>query len=76
MRLIVLGATGAELALLAALEPAGDLLRGSALQQALADEAVESGVALEDGGAVLAPLEVAALSVARQVDAPGQRVAP
>src|SRR5919204_634556 len=40
---------GAQPALLAPLEPAGDLLRRPAFQQALADEAAEALVALEDG---------------------------
>jgi hypothetical protein len=57
---------GAEPALLAALEPAGDLLRRPPLQQALAHEAAEPRVALEDGRA-LAALAVAALGVDRQV---------
>src|SRR3954470_2387586 len=63
-----------EPALLAALEPAGDLLRRPAFQQALADEAAELGVTLEDG-LTLPAFQVAALGVHRQVAAPGQRVA-
>ena len=50
---------GAEPALLAALQPAGDLLRRPALEQALADEAAELGVALEDRRSLPA-LQVAA----------------
>ena len=64
-----------EPALLAALEPAGDLLGRPAFQQALAHEPAELLVALEDGRA-LPPLAVAALGVHRQVAALGQRVAP
>src|SRR4051794_12645165 len=64
-----------EPALPAALEPAGDPLRRPALQQALAHEPAELGVALEDGLALPA-LAVAALGVHRQVAAPGQRVPP
>src|ERR671933_48390 len=51
-----------EPALLAALEPAGDLLGGPAFRQALPDEAAEPRVALEDGRA-LATLQVAALGL-------------
>ena len=65
---------GTEPALLAALEPARDLLRRPALQKALAHEPTEAFVALEDGRP-LTPLEVAALGVDRQVAALGQRVA-
>src|SRR4051794_41342388 len=60
---------------LAALEPARDLLGGPALQQALADEAAEPLVALEDGPALPA-LAVAALGVHRQGAAPPRRRAP
>src|SRR5689334_5516711 len=64
-----------EPALLAAPQPAGDLLGGPAFQQALADEAAEPLVALQDGRA-LPPLTVGALGVDRQVAAPRQGVAP
>src|SRR3954451_1907962 len=64
-----------EPALLAALEPAGDLLGGPPLQQALADEPAELGVALENGRA-LPPLAVAALGMHRQGAAPPQGGAP
>src|SRR3954467_7672598 len=64
-----------EPALLAALEPARDLLGGPAFQQALAHEAAEPLVALQDGRP-LAPLAVAALGVHRQVAAFRQRGAP
>jgi hypothetical protein len=65
-----LEADRAEPALLAPLQPAGDLLRRPPLQQALADEAAELGVTLENGRALPA-LEVAALGVDRQVAAAG-----
>ena len=68
-----LGGDGAQPAFLAALEPAGDLLRRPTLQQPLADEPAESGVALEDGR-TLPALEVATLGVDRQVAALGQRI--
>src|SRR5690349_642520 len=64
-----------EPALLAPLQPAGDLLRRPSFQQALAHEAAEPFVALQDRGP-LPPLAVAALGVHRQVAALGQRVAP
>src|SRR5688500_6777276 len=70
-----LGGDGAPAALLAALQPAGDRLRRPALEQALAHEASEPLVALQDGRP-LAALAVAAFSVDRQVAAPGQGVAP
>ena len=69
-----LGGDGAQPALLAPLQPAGDLLRRPALQQALAHEPAELGVTLQDGRPLPA-LAVAALGVHRQVAAPGQRVA-
>jgi hypothetical protein len=68
-----LGGDGAQPAFLAALEPAGDPLRRPTLQQPLADEPAESGVALEDGRPLPA-LEVATLGVHRQVAALGQRI--
>jgi hypothetical protein len=43
-----LGGDGTQPALLAPLEPAGDPLRGPALQEALAHEAAELGVPLQD----------------------------
>ena len=61
---------GAEPALLAALEPARDLLRRPALQQPFAHEAAELGVTLEDGRP-LSPLAVAAFGMDRQVAALG-----
>src|SRR4051812_5423689 len=64
-----------EPALLAALEPARDLLGRPPLQQALADEAAELGVPLQNGRP-LAAVQVAALGVHRQVAAFGQGVAP
>src|SRR5918993_5718656 len=69
-----LGGDGAQSALLAPLQPAGDRLRRPALEQALAHEASEPLVALQDGRP-LAALAVAAFSVDRQVAAPGQGVA-
>jgi hypothetical protein len=66
---------GAQPTLLAALEPAGDLLGRPTLQKTLADEAAELGVTLHDRRP-LAALEVASLGVDRQVAALGQRVAP
>src|SRR5215213_3582560 len=68
-----LGRDGAQPALLAALEPAGDLLRRPALEQALAHEAAQLGVTFEDGLSLPA-LAVAALGVDRQVAALGQRI--
>jgi len=56
-----LEADRAEPALLAPLQPAGDLLRRPPLQQALADEAAELAVTLENGRALPA-LEVATLA--------------
>src|SRR3954451_15997555 len=70
-----LGRHSTEPALLAPLEPAGDLLRRPAFQQALAHEPAEPLVALQDRGPLPA-LAVAALGVHRQVAAPRQRVAP
>jgi hypothetical protein len=66
---------GAKLAPLAPPQPAGDLLGRPPFRQPLADEPAELGVTFEDGRA-LAPLEVAAFRVHRQVAALGQRVAP
>jgi hypothetical protein len=71
-----LGGDRAQPTLLAAPEPAGDLLRRPALQQPVADEAAEPLVPLEDSRALLPPLKVASLGVDGQVAAPGQRVAP
>jgi hypothetical protein len=70
-----LGGDGAQPPFLAALQPAGDLLRRPALEQALAHEAAELGVTLQDGRPLPA-LEVAALGMHRQVAAFRQRVAP
>jgi hypothetical protein len=70
-----LGGDGAQPAFLAPPQPARNLLRRPALEQALADEAAEPRVALEHGRP-LAALEVAALGMHRQVAALGQRVAP
>jgi hypothetical protein len=68
-----LGGDGAQPAFLAPPQPARDLLGRPTLQQPLADEPAESGVALEDGR-TLPALEVATLGVDRQVAALGQRI--
>jgi hypothetical protein len=60
-----LGRDGAQPALLAPPQSARDLLGGPPFQQALADEAAEPLVTLEDGLALPA-FEVAALGVDRQ----------
>jgi hypothetical protein len=64
----------AQPALLASLEPARDLLRHPALEQALADEPAEALVTLQDGPP-LPSFAVAASGVHRQVAAFRQRVA-
>ena len=69
-----LGRDRAQLALLAPLEPAGNLLWRPALQQALTYEPPKLGILLQDGRP-LSTFQVAAFRVDRQVAAFGQRVA-
>ena len=70
-----LGGDGAQLTLLATLEPAGDLLGRPTFQKTLANEAAELGVTLHDRRPLTA-LEVAALGVGRQIATLEQRIAP
>ena len=70
-----LRAQGTQLALLAALQPAGDLLRRPGLEQPLMDEAAPALVAIEDRRP-LPPAAVRALGIDRLMAALGQGIAP
>src|SRR3954469_9403948 len=64
---------GAQAALMAGLEPAGDLLRGPSLGEAITDEVPQPAIPFEDGVTPSAPL-IGSGGVERRRAAPGQGV--